>query len=199
MLLHLLWVLTGWNFTIAGFFYHYEEVFEQSFSFNFSPILWGLNIIKSRLTENQVWFICGWPSKPHLFNFMHQWDDTSCFVQRDSLLHCITQHADATRHAKLTWSTNPGNSTPQTTSSAACIVNKCCYSSSCLLVLFRTNGQEWSILSKKFAGNSKLDEVELGLFLCRGLLKGMGISGFGLAWEGEWLTVFLAGAVPSFS
>lgn len=42
-------------------------------------------------------------------------------------------------------------------------------------------------------------EVELTLFLCQGLLKRMGISlVFGLAWEGEWFTAFLAGAVPRF-
>lgn len=121
MLPHLLLALTGWNYLLLGD----EQVFEQSFLlFYFSPILQGLNIIKRRLTENQVWFICGWPSKPHLFNFMHQWDDTSCFVQCDSLLHCITQHADATRHAKLTWSSNPGNSRQEAASSAACIVQQ---------------------------------------------------------------------------
>lgn len=56
MLPHLLLALTGWNYLLLGD----EQVFEQSFLlFYFSPILQGLNIIKRRLTENQVWFICG--------------------------------------------------------------------------------------------------------------------------------------------
>lgn len=56
---------------------------------------------KSRWTEKQVWFICCISSKPHLFNFMHQWNDTSCLLQWDSLLPCITQYADAAGHAEL--------------------------------------------------------------------------------------------------
>lgn len=41
--------------------------------------------------------------------------------------------------------------------------------------------------------------VELTPFLCQGLLKRMSISlVFGLAWEGEWFTTLLAGAVPRF-
>lgn len=42
-------------------------------------------------------------SKPHLFNFMHQRNDTPHLLQRDSLLLCITQHADAAGLAKLFW------------------------------------------------------------------------------------------------
>lgn len=78
---------------------------------------------KYSLTGNQVQLIQGSPSKAHLSNFMPHWDDTSCFLQGDSLLHNITQQTDATGHAKLTC-LNSGNSEKNVALAETCIVKK---------------------------------------------------------------------------
>lgn len=78
---------------------------------------------KYSLTGNQVQLIQGSPSKAHLSNFMPHWDDTSCFLQGDSLLHNITQQTDATGHAKLTC-LNSGNSEQNVALAETCIVKK---------------------------------------------------------------------------
>lgn len=146
--------------------------------------------------------ICGWPSKAHLFNFMHQWDDTSCFVQCDSLLHCITQHADATRHAKLTWSSNPGNLRQQDPPLQLALFDKPHYSPLSLLFFFCTNDENGALWKRCLGNGSGMwitsGWIGVGLmqFLCFGLLKREGSLAFGFPWEGKWMTG-ASRAVPS--
>lgn len=141
--------------------------------------------------------ICGWPSKAHLFNFMHQWDDTSCFVQCDSLLHCITQHADATRHAKLTWSSNPGNLRQQDPPLQLALFDKPHYSPLSLLFFFCTNDENGALWKRCLGNGSGMwitsGWIGVGLmqFLCFGLLKREGslwLLGF-LGKESGWLVL----------
>lgn len=150
--------------------------------------------------------ICGWPSKPHLFNFMHQWDDTSCFVQCDSLLHCITQRADATRHAKLTWSSNPGNLRQQDPPLQLALFDKPHYSPSSLLFFFCTNDEN-GVFWKRCLGNGcgmwitpGWIGVELMQFLCFGLLRRVGSLWFlGSLGKGSgWLWCFQGCAKLAF-
>lgn len=142
--------------------------------------------------------ICGWPSKPHLFNFMHQWDDTSCFVQCDSLLHCITQRAEATRHAKLTWASNPGNLRQQDPPLQLALFDKPRYSPLSLLFFFCTNDEN-GVFWKRCLDNGcgmwiipGCTGVELMQFLCFGLLRRVGSLWFlGSLGKGSgWLWCF---------
>lgn len=108
----LVWVKGRWYLGIL--------VCEDFFSFLF---LCFKKKPKYSLTGNQVQLIQGSPSKAHLSNFMPHWDDTSCFLQGDSLLHNITQQTDATGHAKLTC-LNSGNSEQNVALAETCIVKK---------------------------------------------------------------------------